>query len=355
MNTMSPIKTGIIGFGIAGKVFHAPFVGTMEQFELVKISTGNKISQDYIREQYPAVIITSNHKEIINDPNIELVIIGTPNEYHFTYAKEALVAGKHVIVEKPFTITSEEASELIEIGKRCGKILTVHQNRRYDSDFLTLKKLLDSKLLGNVVEYEAHFDRYRPQLKDHAWREEAIPGAGILYDLGAHLIDQALILFGLPEYVYAEINVQREFAKADDQFELILTYKKLKVTLKAGMLVKDPGPHLVLNGDKGSFVKWGMDVQEAALKAGFNPSTLKEWGVEPQELWGKLTANYEGVEICGTVKSETGIYQQYFIDVYDCIKNEGSLKVKAEEARNTIKIIEHAFESNKEMRKIPFK
>ena len=205
---ISNIRTGIIGYGLSGRVFHAPFIDVVEGYELTKISTANPERMALAKERYPTTEIVPGGMEIIEDPNIDLVLVTSPNTDHFRWAKEALLAGKHAVVEKPFTIDVAEADELIDIAKKQEKILTVYHNRRFTSDTKTVKRLLDSGLLGEIVDYESHFDRFRPQPRPRgAWREEALPGSGIFYDLGSHLIDQALWFFGMPTAVTAEMTL----------------------------------------------------------------------------------------------------------------------------------------------------
>ncbi len=350
--TTNNIRTGIIGFGLSGRVFHAPFIDAVEGFELSKISTTNPERQQTAKERYPYTEIVSKVDSIINDTNIDLVIVTSPNTDHFHWSKKALLAGKHVVVEKPFTVNVAEADELIEIAKKQNKILTIYHNRRFTSDTKTVKKLLDSKLLGEIVEYESHFDRYRINPRPGgAWREEPLPGSGIFYDLGSHLIDQALWFFGMPEAVTANIKKQREWAKADDYFDVRLHYKGLTATLKSGMICRIPGPTYLLHGTNGSFVKYGLDVQEAKLDGGAKPLG-KEWGKEPEEIWGTINTEYKGIKFQGKLESEQGDYKDYFINLRDAINGKNEIIVKPEEARNVMKIIELAFQSSKEKRTI---
>ncbi|MFA6701117.1 MAG: oxidoreductase [Dysgonamonadaceae bacterium] len=347
------IHTGIIGYGLSGRVFHAPFIDVIDGFELTKISTSNPERSKMIEERYPATVISPDGKGIISDPEIDLVIVTSPNTDHFRWAHDALLAGKHVIVEKPFTVTTEEATELINISKRVKKILSVYHNRRFTSDTKTVKKILDSGLLGDVAEYETHFDRYRPDARPNgAWREDNLPGSGIFYDLGAHLIDQALWFFGLPQAVSANIETRRPWAKVDDNFDVRLHYPTFTATLKSGMLCKKPGPTFLIHGTNGSYVKYGLDVQEATLDGGAIPQG-KDWGKEPENIWGQIDVNYKGVKICGKVESELGDYRDYFFNLRDAINGEAEIAVKPEEARNVIRIIELAFQSSKEKRTIP--
>lgn len=346
------IKTGIIGFGVGGNTFHAPVIATTEGLQISRIRARKESEVELAKQRYPDAIITASADDIMNDPDIELVVIATPNDSHHPLAKQAMLAGKHVVVDKPFTITSGDAADLIKIAKEQGRVLSVHHNRRYDSDFRTIQKLLKTGRLGRLVEFESHYDRFRNFLKPNAWREKDEPGAGILYDLGAHLIDQPLVLFGLPEAITADVRVQREGTKATDNFELILHYPGLKVTLKAGMLVSQTLPRYILLGDKGSFVKYGLDVQEAALKEGLTPFTKNDWGIEPESVWGNLYTEVNGEPFSGKVQSETGDYRDYYRNIYNAIANDAALDVTAAHAHNIIRVIELAIKSNEERRTI---
>ena len=349
------IRTGIIGFGPGGNTFHAPIIDTTEGLQISKIRARKESEVNLAKQRYPHAVITDNADGIINDADIDLVVIATPNDSHHSLTKQALLANKNVVVDKPFTITTADADDLIKIAKKQNKILSVHHNRRYDSDFKTIKKLLKANMLGRLVEFESHYDRFRNYLKPGAWREKDEPGSGILYDLGAHLIDQPLVLFGFPQAITADIRAQREGTKATDNFELILHYPNLKVTLKGGMLVSQPLPRYILLGDKGSFVKYGLDVQEVALKAGLTPHTKIDWGIEPESVWGNLVTEINGLKFSGKVESETGDYRDYYANVRDAISDNKTLDVTAEHARNIIRVIELAIQSNDERRTIDCK
>ncbi|MBL4931472.1 Gfo/Idh/MocA family oxidoreductase [Clostridium paridis] len=348
------VNVGLIGYGVAGQVFHAPMVYSVDGLRLYKIYDGRVENEEKINSKYKDVLFTTNIDEIYNDENIDLVIVATPNTAHYELAKRALEAGKNVLVEKPFTVTSEEADKLIQLAKEKNKLLTVHHNRRWDSDFKTIKRVINGGLLGELAEYEAHYDRFRNFFKENAWREQNTPGAGILYDLGSHLIDQAQDLFGLPEEVFGDLNIQRKGGETIDNFEVILKYPSLKVTLKAGMLVKEDSPHFVLYGNKGSFVKYGMDVQEGNLRKDLIPKYTQEWGKESQELWGTLNTELNGLNFRGKVESENGDYRALYENVYKAIIGEEDIIVKPQEARNTIRIIELAEESNKKKAWVKF-
>lgn len=348
----SIIRTGIIGYGLSGRVFHAPFIDVVEGYELTKISTSKPENVKLIEERYPVTAVVPNGKGIIEDPEIDLVIVTSPNTEHFRWAREALIAGKHVVVEKPFTVNVAEADELIEIAQRQGKILTVYHNRRFTSDTKTVRKILESGILGEIVDYESHFDRYRPNPRPGgAWREDPLPGSGIFYDLGSHLIDQALWFFGIPLAVTADIDSQRPWAKADDHFDVRLHYPSFTATLKSGMLCKIPGPTYLIHGRNGSFVKYGLDVQEATLDTGAVPQG-KDWGREPESIWGNICVDYKEVKIEGKVESEQGDYRDYFINLRDAINGKTKIAVKPEEARNVIQIIQLALQSSREKRTI---
>jgi scyllo-inositol 2-dehydrogenase (NADP+) len=345
----SEIRVGLIGYGLAGRVFHAPVIQSVPGFKLKKIlqrRTGDA------RERYPWVEVVQDAAAIFDDSEIDLVVVATPNDSHFEMARNALLAHKHVVLEKPFAITSAEASQLIELARKQGQLLSPFQNRRWDGDFLTVRKILNEGLLGRLVEYESHFDRFRNRPQG-TWKDTEGPGSGILFDLGSHLIDQAQVLFGLPQMVTADLRTQKDSSRITDNFELILHYDKLKVTLKASMLVREPGPRFILHGTFGSFVKYGLDPQEDALKEGRSPST-PGWGEEPMEMFGRLNTEIEGSPYEARIETVAGCYQDYYQNILDAIRDQAELAVKPEEGLNTIRIIELAMQSSQEQRTIPF-
>ena len=348
------IKVGLIGFGAGGQTFHAPVLTSVPGLQLAKVRALRAEQVSIARLKYPQTEIVSSSEEIFNDPGIELVVISTPNTSHHSLAIQALKKGKHVVVDKPFTINTAEADELIAFAAERNQVLSVFQSRRFDSDFYTLKKVIKSGLLGDIVELESRYDRFRNYLKPGAWREESGPGTGILYDLGSHLIDQVLTLFGLPEAITADLRMQRKYAKAVDNFEVILHYPLLKTSLKAGMLVKEPLSRFVLLGTHGSFIKSGMDVQEEALKAGDSPLTKDNWGAEPQSNWGRINTEYNGVHIVGNIESEKGNYAEFYDNVRKTILGLEQLIVTPLQSRNTIRIIELAIQSQNEKRTVDY-
>lgn len=344
------INVGLIGYGMAARVFHVPIIKSVPNLRLKKVVERHG---DEARRSCPTVEVVREAAALLQDEEIAVVVITTPNISHFDLARQSLLAHKHVVVEKPFTTTSAQAQQLIDLARKQNKLISVHQNRRWDGDFQTVRRLLDGKLLGRLVEYECHYDRFRNYRRQGAWREEGGEGSGILFDLGSHLIDQAQVLFGLPLMITADIRAQRDYAKAVDNFELILHYDNLKVTLKAGMLVREPGPRFILHGTEGSFVKYGIDPQEEALKRGLTPSG-PNWGEEPRGLWGKLNTQIGGLHLEGQVETVAGCYQAFYQNLVDVIAGRAELAVKPEEARNTIRIIELALRSDEQKCTAPF-
>jgi scyllo-inositol 2-dehydrogenase (NADP+) len=342
------IKVGLLGFGISAKVFHAPFITTNNNFQLVSVLERNKQES---KEKYPQVQVVKSIEELLQNEAIDLVVITTPNETHFPYAKAALEAGKHVVLEKPVTNTSAEAKQLLEIAARSGKVLSVYQNRRYVSDFLTIKEILDKKLLGEVHTFEGHYDRYRLEARPQAWREHVLPGSGVLFDLGPHLLDQVLYLFGIPNTITADIRMQRPHAKVDDYFDLRLDYGFLKVMLQAGMLVREPGPRYLIHGMKGSFVKSGEDPQEALLRAGVLP-VGDDWGKEKEDIYGLLHTETDGKITRERYPSHKGDYAAYYKNLYETIANNKPVRERIEHGYNTIRLIELAFESHQKQNTI---
>jgi predicted dehydrogenase len=341
MNT--PINTALCSFGMSGLVFHSPFLSINPHFNFYAVLERTK---NIASEKYPNVITYRTLEELLADDLVELVIVNTPNYTHYEFAKRSLEAGKHVIVEKPFTIDVAQANELIEIAAKENKILSVYQNRRYDSDYKTIKKVLDENLLGELVEVEMHFDRFREELSPKKHKETPGPGAGVLYDLGAHLIDQALQLFGNPEKIFADIRIVRPLSKVDDYFELLLYYPKLRVRLKASYVVREALPGYILHGLKGSFIKPKTDVQETMLKEGAIPGQ-EDWGTEPETEKGLLHTEMDGKVVREFIQSEQGNYNEYYNAIYESIRNNKPLPVTAEEGTDVIKIIVAAFESSR--------
>lgn len=336
------LNVGIVGFGMTAQVMHAPFLKTNPAYNVVAVVERHS---DVSKNFFPDTSILRSFEELLTRDDVDVVIITTPNDSHFDYAKEAVLAGKHVVLEKPFTITSIDAAELALLSKDANRIISPFHNRRYVADFRTMQRIVQQNLLGDIHTFEGHFDRYRPDPKPNAWREEAKPGSGILYDLGPHLMDQALCLFGLPETITADVRMQRPHAQVDDSFEVQLDYGFLKATLKSSMLVREPGPRYMIHGTKGSFIKSGEDVQEALLKEGALPTTA-DWGAEPDNQFGLLHTEIRGEVLKEKVLSLQGNFGLYYQYLYDTIINGAPLREKPEHGFNTIRLIELALESS---------
>src|SRR6266576_2697543 len=283
---MPMIEVGLVGFGLAGRAFHAPVIRAVPGLHLAAIL---QRSGTEATEKYPDVRIVGSLDELLSIPEMRLVVIATPNETHYLFARQCLAAGRDVIVDKPFTTTLDEAVSLVQFAKDANRLLTVYQNRRYDGDFQAARQLAEAGTLGRIVRFETSYDRFRPQLKPGAWREAARPGSGILFDIAPHLIDHALVLFGLPEAVTADVRAERENAAADDAFDITLHYSNgMRAVLRSSILAAAPRPRFVLFGTQASFVKQTFDPQEANLRRGCIPKDTA-WGAEPEENWGVLT------------------------------------------------------------------
>lgn len=350
-STIQPIKTALCSFGMSGWVFHAPFIHANPGFELYAVWERTK---NLAAAAYPGVKTVRSLEEILSDSAVELVVINTPNATHFEYSKQALLAGKHIVVEKPFTITAAEGEELIRIAKDCDRLITVYQNRRFDSDFRTVRKVVQENLLGQVVEAEIHYDRFKEEIGPKVHKETPGPGTGLLYDLGSHLLDQAIQLFGMPEAVFADITIMRKVSKVDDYMELLLYYPNLRARIKSSYVVREASPSYAFHGTKGSFLKARTDVQEVALQAHQQPGG-DQWGVEPDSEKGLLHTEIDGKIIREYIPSLRGNYGDYYDQLYKAIREGAPLPVTAEEAVNIIRVIEAACESNREKKIVPVK
>jgi scyllo-inositol 2-dehydrogenase (NADP+) len=304
-----------------------------------------------VREELGNVEVVSDIQSILDDPAIRLVIITTPNTLHYEMAKQSLEAGKHVVLEKPMVNTVEEAEQLLELAKANECMLSVYQNRRWDNDFLTVKQLIQAGELGEIQTYEAHFDRYQPNVQNR-WREQEGEGSGILFDLGSHLIDQALHLFGMPQFVQADVVNQRDGAVTDDYFHVVLGYDTMRAILHAGSLVSAHDLKYIVHGQKGSFIKYGFDCQEEALLAGKKPMG-EDWGQDDPDQYGELTIDLgKGDILSKKVKTIAGSYVTYYQKVYAHICEGKPAPVTAEEGLLTIKIIDLAKISSEQKRAI---
>ncbi|PEK99018.1 oxidoreductase [Bacillus sp. AFS017336] len=344
---MKKIKVGLVGYGFSGATFHAPFIKALEEFELSKVVSSKK---EEVQKDLGAVEVVSALEDVLADELIDLVVITTPSGMHFEMAKQSLLAGKHVILEKPMVIQTWEAEELNKIAEEKNLLLSVYHNRRWDNDFLTVKKLINDGVLGEINTYQVHFDRFRPEVRNR-WREQQGPGSGMLYDLGSHLIDQALNLFGLPQFISADVFAQRANAETDDYFHIILGYDKLRVILHSGSIIPSNGPRFQVHGNKGSFIKYGIDGQEAALKEGENP-TEQGWGDDVPQFYGKLFTVEGEKEMEETIVTLPGSYTTYYKKIAESILEGKKAPVTGEEGLKVIKIIEAALKSSEEKKVI---
>ena len=339
------VRVGLIGFGFAGEVFHAPMIQAVPGMQLAGIL---ERSGSRAQKKYPDVSVVRTLEELLSDTTIGLCVVATPTASHFDLARRCLLAGRDVVVDKPFTVNLREAEELIALAKEQKRLLVVYQNRRWDGDFQTVKKIKESGQLGHIVEYEARYERFRPELKPNAWRERNEPGSGMLLDLGPHLVDQALLLFGAPQAITGQLYCQREEATIEDAFDICLEYPGMRAWLRSRIVALVPGPHFTLHGTKGSFVKYGMDPQEERLKAGAVP-TGATWGEDAQELWGMLTLAGGSAQ---AVKTEAGDYRGFYANVRDAITQKAPPAVTLEHARQTMRALELARLSSRERRTV---
>lgn len=342
------ISVGLIGYGFSGQCFHAPVITAVTGFHLAKVVERHT---DHSKTRYPWVEVVRDAEEVYQDPGIELIVITTPSTNHYELALKALLAGKHVVIEKPFTTTVDEADNLIAIARERKLLLSVFHNRRWDGDFKTVKQIVLQGQLGRIVECEFRWDRFNPIITAGRWRESGEAGSGILYDLGVHLIDQTLHLFGMPSSITSNVQTLRDGASADDYFDLRLSYADMNVILKSSCLALEGAPRFVLHGTQGSFVKYGLDPQEHALIQGMTPLS-PNWGIEPEEQWGMVNAKIGEIFIKGKVETLPGSYQDYYRNIYETILGKSELAVNMEEARASIFILEAALRSSQERRTI---
>ena len=344
------IDVGLIGFGLAGRAFHAQVIMRVPGLRLAAIlqRSGNEAA-----EKYPEVRVVRTLEELLAITEIRLVVVATPTETHYELARRCVLAGRDVLVDKPFTTTLEESRELVALAKKTNRLLTAYQNRRFDGDFQTLAQIAGSGELGRIVSFEANYDRFRPQLKPGAWRERRGPGAGIFLDIGPHLIDYAMVLFGMPDAITADIRIEREGAEADDTFDMALHYRSaVRVDLRSSILAAAPRPHLSLRGTRGSFVKHSVDPQELNLRYGKIPES-GPWGAEPEEKWGELTIARDGQLSTRKVASLDSDYRVFYANLRDAMLGKAPLLVTPEWAMDIVRLMELARKSSAERRTVP--
>jgi predicted dehydrogenase len=335
-----PLNVGLVGWGFAGKVFHAPVIQAVEGLRLSTIVQRHGDPDP----RYNGVEFVRSVAELLTRP-VDLIVVATPNTSHHPIAKQCLLAGRHVVVDKPFTATLADAEELVQLATEQQRIVTVYQDRRYTGDFATVQQVVADGALGRVLMFESHFDRFRPERKPNAWREEALPGSGVWFDLGPHLFDQALLLFGIPEAIGADIRIEREQAVVDDAFDVTLYYPRMRALLRASMMAAPAGPTWVVHGTNGSFLKYGMDPQEAALKDGRTPAE-PDWDVEPPEMYGRL-ATRDGTRVVPTLRSS---FARYYENVRDVLLGNAELAVTPEWSLDVMRGLILALESSKQRR-----
>ncbi len=346
----NPLRVAIIGYGLAGAVFHAPLIASTDGMTVSAIVTGNTERQQRARVNYPAASILASAEDIWqNASSYDLVIVASPNRTHVPLGIAAMQAGLPVVIDKPMAPSAVEAERLIATSKSTGKLLTVFQNRRWDNDFLTVRQLLASEpdMLGRIVRFESWYQRYRPLPRSDAWRELPDPGeaGGLLFDLGSHLIDQALLLFGQPRRVYAEVDTRRPGAQVDDDSFVALEFANgVRAHLWMGILTRIPGPRLRITGLRGMYEKWGMDPQENALSAGKRPG-CPDWGQEPREHWGRLSTDVGKLHIDGPVETLPGAYETFYALLRGALVSGGKPPVDPADAVATLRVIEAARES----------
>jgi scyllo-inositol 2-dehydrogenase (NADP+) len=341
---MESIAVGLIGYGLGGSIFHAPLILAVPGLHLAAVVTSQR---EKVGKELPGVPVVGSTAELLSDPGIGLVVVTSPSTTHFDIARAALLAGKNVVVDKPFAGTVQEAQYLIDLAGGSGLFLSAYQNRRWDGDFLTVQELIEDGFLGEIFHYEAHFDRFRLDIRT-GWRETGGRESGILYDLGAHLIDQAVYLFGLPHAVTADVFAQRHGAVAPDYFHLVLDYGRMRAILHGGTVVKWPGPHFAVHGDRGSFLKYGLDPQEDALKSGKRPGD-SGWGEDDPAAYGEF------VPVDGArrrIKTLRGGYENYYKLVAAALLQHGANPVDPAGPRDGMVIIEAARRSAAERRTV---
>jgi scyllo-inositol 2-dehydrogenase (NADP+) len=337
------IRAGLVGFGMAGRVFHAPLLSSVEGLELAAVV---ERSSNKAAERYPGITVYRSLEAMLADDSLGLFVVATPNGTHFAIAKEILQAGKNVVVDKPMTLTSAEAAELIALAKAKKVLLAPFFNRRWDSDFLTVQNLIHEGSPGRIVALESRMDRWRPApLTERFWKERADEGGGTLLDLGPHLADQALVLFGKPEAVGAEVVREKDGSGANDSITIRLRYPGFIVTLGANSLSLPAAPRFHLRGTKGGFVKTGVDPQEAAL----NKITRIEdsaWGQDPAANWGVLHVGIDGGSVSRPVPALPGDYRLYYAGIRDALLGKAPAPVTGIDAWRVARVLEWAAKSS---------
>jgi predicted dehydrogenase len=359
-----PIRTAVLGYGFAGRIFHSPFVHAVPGLELTAIVQRHG---DNAASDYPSTRVLRSVEEAFADPAIDLIVVATPNDSHVEMATRALEAGKHVVIDKPIAGTSAEVLDLIALAKKQEKVLAPFHNRRFDGDFLTVRKLVTEGTLGRITLVDSHFDRFRPFQRQNSWKEAGGAANGLLFDLGPHLLDQALALFGTPTSITASVRQERDVTAIEDAFDIVLEFapaedaaRGIRYECHATMIAAEPAPRFRVNGTLGSYVKFGLDPQEAALLGGARPEELGSptpWLPEAESAWGTLTLATQATEPVklerSKLPSEVGDYRNFYANVRDAIRGEAPLMVSAEDGYRSIRLLELALQSSDRSHTLP--
>lgn len=344
----NPLQVALVGYGFAGKTFHAPLISVVDGLKLTHMVSSDP---EKVRRDWPGVTVLSSIDEACANPSIGLIVVATPNTSHFELAQKSLAAGKHVIVDKPFTLTVADAQKLLAQAASARGLLSVFQDRRWDGDFITLRRLLEQGPLGEITHFESHYDRYRPEIKQR-WREMPGPGSGVWFDLGPHLIDQALQLFGLPGAVFGDIAAQRRGGSTDDYFHVLLRYGARRVILHGESFVSADLPRYIVHGTLGSYVKFGIDSQEEALKHGEKPGG-PGWGADPRP--GTLYIWKDGELQTNSVSAAAGNYARYYEAIRDAITKGAPNPTTPQDILAVMTVLETAVQSSEQRRELPFR
>ena len=345
-----PLRVAVLGYGLAGSAFHAPLIAGVPGLELSCVVSSRP---DKVRADWPGVAVAAQPQQAFEDPSIDIVVVATPNDTHHALAKSALLAGKHVVVDKPCTVTLAETEDLLAIAQAQGRVLTVYQNRRFDADYLALRQVLASGQLGRVAHFESHFDRYRPQVLDR-WRERNIPGSSQWLDLGSHLLDQTVQLWGCPDDISLNLALQRDGTQVNDWFHAVLRYESrhpgLRVVLHASALAASPSPRYAVHGTHGSFVKFGLDPQEDALRAGGRPhlDALGAWGQDP--LPGEVLSYQNDKATRQAAPHTSGNYLAYYANLRDHLLGRCPIEVTPPQLRQLMALLGRGEQSAREGR-----
>lgn len=335
------IRVGVIGFGLAGRVFHAPLISSVDGFELAAVL---ERKSDEAAKRYPGIRVYRELDAMLADSSLDLIVVASPSGTHFEIARRVIEAGKHLVVDKPVAPQAAEIAELARLARERGVMLIPFHNRRWDGDSLTVRKLVEEGAVGRIVHLEARMERWAPGATRRAWKNDAAEGGGVLLDLGTHLVDLALVLFGLPLGVSAEVERERDGKGANDSFVIRLRYAEMRVTLGSNLLSSPPGPRFVLRGTRGNYRKMGVDPQEAAPGRITRIETA-EWGKEQPSEWGVLQVDVDGGIVSRPVETLPGDYRKFYEGVRDAVEGRGEPPVTPVDAWRAARVLEWAEES----------